>query len=185
MYENSSNNQTASNINPVKKRQQLLSVLSVSEFSVIQSYWEKLSITPRYSLLKSPEVGMTMVRAKTGGTGQPFNMGEMTVTRTVIRLDSDVDSEVSSMVNSEANSVGNTINRQSNIIGFGYTAGRNTQKSELIAVIDAYCQLPEYEALITENVIEPLQHIREQQQHDQAAQVNATKVNFFTMVRGE
>jgi len=150
---------------PAKKRQQLLSVLSVSELSAIQSYWQALSISPRYSLLKAPEVGMTMVRAKTGGTGQAFNMGEMTVTRTVIRL--------------------NDINAQNDVIGFGYTAGRNTQKSELIAVIDACFQLSEYAASITKLLLQPLQQLRQQQKNQQTAQVSATKVNFFTMVRGE
>ncbi|MFT5421774.1 MAG: alpha-D-ribose 1-methylphosphonate 5-triphosphate synthase subunit PhnG [Candidatus Endobugula sp.] len=158
-------NSQKDDLQPAKKRQQLLSVLSVSELSAIQSYWQALSISPRYSLLKAPEVGMTMVRAKTGGTGQAFNMGEMTVTRTVIRL--------------------NDINAQNDVIGFGYTAGRNTQKSELIAVIDACFQLSEYAASITKLLLQPLQQLRQQQKNQQTAQVNATKVNFFTMVRGE
>jgi len=158
-------NSQKDDLQPAKKRQQLLSVLSVSELSAIQSYWQALSISPRYSLLKAPEVGMTMVRAKTGGTGQAFNMGEMTVTRTVIRL--------------------NDINAHNDVIGFGYTAGRNTQKSELIAVIDACFQLSEYAASITKLLLQPLQQLRQQQKNQQTAQVNATKVNFFTMVRGE
>jgi alpha-D-ribose 1-methylphosphonate 5-triphosphate synthase subunit PhnG len=156
---------------PAAQRQKLLSLLSVSSLNDIQKYWQPLSITPSYQQLKAPEVGMTMVRAKTGGTGQVFNMGEMTVTRTVIRLHKSVD------IDSD--------NHQCDIIGFGYTSGRNKKKSEIIAVIDACFQLPEYQLIIQDKLVQPLVFLQQQIQQKQDEKVEATKVNFFTMVRGE
>ncbi|MET0613452.1 MAG: phosphonate C-P lyase system protein PhnG, partial [Pseudomonas caspiana] len=39
-----------------------------------------------YQLIRAPEIGMTLVRGRMGGTGAPFNVGEMSVTRCVVRL---------------------------------------------------------------------------------------------------
>ncbi|MGS2716621.1 phosphonate C-P lyase system protein PhnG [Eionea flava] len=150
-----------------KQRQQLLSILSVSSSNDLLHYWDALSITARYETLKKPEVGMVMVRAKTGGTGSPFNMGEMTVTRSVVSLQH---------VNGHSCDA---------IIGFGYTAGRQKEKAECIAVIDACCQLSDYQALIFEQLLVPLQAIKSDKNRAHADKVDTTKVNFFTMVRGE
>jgi alpha-D-ribose 1-methylphosphonate 5-triphosphate synthase subunit PhnG len=173
------------NSHPIKNRQKLLSVLSKSSFDDINLFWQSLSIVPSYSLLKAPEVGMAMVRAKTGGTGQTFNMGEMTVTRTVIRLDvSEGHLKESSFKESSLEDKG-LEEKYTDIIGFGYTAGRETKKSELIAVIDAYFQLPKYTDLLEEKILQPLLDQQKDQEEMAASKVDATKVNFFTMVRGE
>ena len=141
-------------------RQYLLSILSKSTLADIKAKWEALSIAPTYYFLKKPEIGMAMVKAKAGGTGQPFNMGEMTVTRCVIKLDSHE-------------------------IGYGYTAGRDKMKSELIALIDACFQITHWTHAISEQLIQPLATIIEEKNAQQRHKVEATKVNFYTMVRGE
>lgn len=160
--------QSASSVN---LRQTLLSVLSFFSLKDIQLYWEKLAISPTYEMLKPPEVGMVMVQAQTGGTGAEFNMGEMTVTRTVIRLDQQ------GSLQTQAPS--------GDVIGYGYTAGRNKPKSELIALIDACFQLPQYQPMIEESLLQPLIQLRQQLRQQQDKKVETTKVNFFTMVRGE
>jgi alpha-D-ribose 1-methylphosphonate 5-triphosphate synthase subunit PhnG len=143
-----------------KQRQQLLAVLSKCSSKDIKALWQPLNLTPNYQLLKSPEIGMVMVKAKTGGNGSPFNMGEMTVTRTVLRLDS-------------------------NQMGYGYIAGRDKEKSLLIAMIDACYQVADWQSEINQKVLEPLQAQHNQAYRAHAQQVEKTKVNFFTMVRGE
>jgi alpha-D-ribose 1-methylphosphonate 5-triphosphate synthase subunit PhnG len=40
-----------------------------------------------YDLVRQPETGLVMVRGRMGGTGSPFNLGEVTVTRCVVRLE--------------------------------------------------------------------------------------------------
>ncbi len=41
---------------------------------------------PTITCCAPPRPGMTLVRGRMGGTGSPFNLGEMTVTRCVVRL---------------------------------------------------------------------------------------------------
>lgn len=153
-------NSTTSTDADTKQRQQLLAVLSKCSSKDIKALWQPLNLTPNYQLLKSPEIGMVMVKAKTGGNGSPFNMGEMTVTRTVLRLDS-------------------------NQMGYGYIAGRDKDKSLLIAMIDACYQVADWQSEINQKVLEPLQAQHNQAYQAHAQQVEKTKVNFFTMVRGE
>ena len=43
---------------------------------------------PDFTWLRAPEIGSTMVRGRAGGTGAPFNIGEMTVTRCALTLGS-------------------------------------------------------------------------------------------------
>lgn len=45
-----------------------------------------LTDLPQHDTLRGPEVGAVMVRGRVGATGQPFNPGEMTVTRCAVRL---------------------------------------------------------------------------------------------------
>lgn len=141
-------------------RQQLLSLLAKSRLDEIQAHWNKLSIQSDYRFLKKPEVGMVMVRAQADEVGQQFNMGEMTMTRCVIQLESEE-------------------------LGFGHCAGRDKAKAEQIAVIDACFQQQGYQALIHEQLVMPLETLLAEQRRQQAQKVTASKVNFFTMVRGE
>jgi alpha-D-ribose 1-methylphosphonate 5-triphosphate synthase subunit PhnG len=119
---------------------------------------------PTYYHLRPPEIGLAMVRGRAGGTGQQFNLGEMTVTRCVVRI--DCQEEESS-------------------VGFGYVAGRSRQHAELAAVCDALMQLSSWRDKVKTLVIEPLQAELTRQKDIQKRQTAATKVNFFTLLRGE
>lgn len=142
------------------KRQYLLSVLAKSTLKNIQDCWAQLKLSPKYTFLKAPEIGMAMIRAKAGGAGQPFNMGEMTVTRSVIQLNTQQ-------------------------MGYGYIAGRDKEKSTLVAIIDACFQVEQWAMLIDEKLLRPLDQLLQHQHVEQQEKVNQTKVDFFTMVRGE
>ncbi|HEX8595642.1 MAG TPA: phosphonate C-P lyase system protein PhnG [Pseudomonas sp.] len=112
-----------------------------------------------YQLIRAPEIGMTLVRGRMGGTGAPFNMGEMSVTRCVVRL-----------------SDGRT--------GFSYLAGRDKGRAELAALADAHLQGSQQQHWLTE-LIEPLARTQAARRAEQDAQTAASKVEFFTLVRGE
>ncbi len=142
------------------QRQHLLSTLAQSCEKNIGSYWDKLSLSPEYQYLKKPEIGMAMVRAKASSSKQIFNMGEMTVTRCVLQLTTGE-------------------------IGFGYTGGRSKHKSTLIALIDACYQCVEWQSAIDENILRPLSNHLQQQKKKQQQETAESKVDFFTMVRGE
>src|SRR5262245_56704895 len=42
---------------------------------------------PRWRVLRAAEVGLAMIRGRAGGTGSPFNLGEMSVTRCAVALE--------------------------------------------------------------------------------------------------
>ena len=112
-----------------------------------------------YQLIRAPEIGMTLVRGRMGGTGNAFNLGEMTVTRCVVRI-------------------------ADGITGYSYIAGRNKAHAELAALADAHLQGPKQAHWLT-TLIEPLAAAQNAERAAKAAKAAATQVEFFTLVRGE
>jgi alpha-D-ribose 1-methylphosphonate 5-triphosphate synthase subunit PhnG len=137
-----------------------MSVLAKAQLSELESAWEDLAEKPAYDWLRRPEVGMVMVRARTGGSGGRFNLGQMTVTRCALRLASG-----------EA--------------GTGYIQGRSKRHAELAALFDALLQDAGRRGALEARVIAPLEASHLERRAARSRKANATKVNFFTMVRGE
>lgn len=114
---------------------------------------------PAFTWLRAPEIGSTMVRGRAGGTGTPFNIGEMTVTRCALTL-------------------------ASGEVGHAYIQGRRKSDAEAAALVDALMQGRNAEA-IREAVLDPLEAERSAAKTTRAEKAAATKVEFFTMARGE
>lgn len=110
--------------------------------------------------LRAPEVGLVMLRGRIGGTGAPFNVGEASVSRAAVRL-----------------ATGET--------GFAYVLGRDLRKARLAAVCDALWQADDTRADIERHVLTPLRTARDRRRNTERARTAATKVDFFTLVRGE
>lgn len=146
-------------------RQVWMSTLAKADLSYLEHQIALLGELPRYELLRAPEIGLAMVQGRAGGTGQPFYLGEMTLTRCVVRLQLQPDEE--------------------SIAGFGYVAGRSHRHAELAALSDALLQHPTWHDKVQSMVIEPLQQVAHHHHEQQQRQVEATRVNFFTLVRGE
>lgn len=144
----------------VRERQIWMAVLAKANAETIQALWDTVSDKPDWTCIRPPETGMVMVRARAGGTGQRFNMGEMTVTRCVVRL-------------------------AGGGVGHAYIAGRETRHAELAAVIDALMQDPDRRKALQEAVVTPLAEAQMSARDRTARRTAATTVNFFTMVRGE
>jgi alpha-D-ribose 1-methylphosphonate 5-triphosphate synthase subunit PhnG len=115
--------------------------------------------TPRYVELRPAATGLVMVRGRAGGDGAPFNLGEATVTRAAVRMDSGE-------------------------VGFSYLLGRDHDKARLAAVCDALWQSERRDA-IERNVLAPIRTRLERERAEQREQAAATRVDFFTLVRGE
>jgi alpha-D-ribose 1-methylphosphonate 5-triphosphate synthase subunit PhnG len=69
--------------------------------------------------------------------------------------------------------------------GFGYVAGRGKRHAELAALFDALLQTPERSAAILDGVIAPLAAEQKAHRQAQSREAAATRVDFFTLVRGE
>ncbi|MBU4191056.1 MAG: phosphonate C-P lyase system protein PhnG [Proteobacteria bacterium] len=141
-------------------RKRWMSVLARAGATRLEQALTALGTSPQFEHIRPPEVGMVLVRGRAGGGGERFNLGEMTMTRCSVALFGGV-------------------------VRPGYGAGRDKVHAELAAIFDALLQCPEHNPGLMDRVIDPLereQQARWREQHDKTA---ATRVNFFTMVRGE
>ena len=141
-------------------RSRWMSVLAKADIRDLESAYGDLAPKLGHERLRGPETGMVMVRGRAGGSGDPFNLGEMTVTRCTVRL-------------------------ADGTVGHGYVAGRNERHGELAALFDALLQDPLRQPSLMRSLIEPLQASHAARRAAHASKAAATKVEFFTMVRGE
>jgi len=70
-------------------------------------------------------------------------------------------------------------------VGFGYTLGRDRQKARLIALCDALVQSKEFSDAVETTVLAPLRAAIVTERGRKAAETAATRVDFYTLVRGE
>lgn len=140
-------------------RREWLGVLAKTPIGDLERLWRTVPSPPAYEHLRQPETGLAMVRARAGGKGTQFNLGEMTVSRCVVSLGGEA-------------------------IGVGYVKGRNLRQAELVAVFDAMMQGPDGE-WTADSVIEPLRRAQDQRHAETRSKAARTRVEFFTMVRGD
>ena len=115
--------------------------------------------SPGFREMRPAETGLVMVRGRIGGDGAPFNAGEATVTRAAVRLESGA-------------------------AGFSYVLGRDPDKATLGAVIDAIVASGAGDAV--EKAFGAAIAARLSSERALAAErTAATRVDFFTLVRGE
>src|ERR1700732_545822 len=70
-------------------------------------------------------------------------------------------------------------------VGFGYTLGRDADKARMIALCDALVQSAEFAGSVEKSVIAPIRIAMLARRNRRAAEAAATRVDFYTMVRGE
>lgn len=141
------------------RRKAAMAVLAHSETVDIAGRLEALTV-PTHEDLREAENGLVMVRGRVGGDGAPFNLGEATVSRAAVRL-----------------STGE--------VGFGYVLGRDRQKARMIALCDAMVQSIEFADALEAKVLAPLRAAMISERNRKAEETAATRVDFYTLVRGE
>jgi alpha-D-ribose 1-methylphosphonate 5-triphosphate synthase subunit PhnG len=140
-------------------RRHWIGILARASEQELEAAWARLTEKPGYQFLRAPEPGLAMVQARMGGTGRPFNLGEMTITRCTVRT-------------------------KQGSVGHAYVAGRRPRHAELAAVFDALLQAGSCRDTLLQTLIRPLREQEEQRRHALGLKTAATKVDFFTMVRG-
>src|ERR1700731_3810771 len=141
------------------RRKAAMTVLADADAAQIARHLDAMALPP-YENLREPENGLVMVRGRIGGDGAPFNLGEATVSRAAVRL-------------------------ATGEVGFGYTLGRDRQKARMIALCDALVQSNEFADAVETEVLAPLRAALTSMQNQKAAETAATRVDFYTLVRGE
>ena len=141
------------------RRKAVMAVLAHARGDEIAARLGAIALPPHENL-REPENGLVMLRGRIGGDGAPFNLGEATVSRAAVRL-------------------------ASGEVGFGSALGRDREKALLIALCDALVQSSNFAAAVENDVVAPLRANLAAQRQRCAAETAATRVDFYTMVRGE
>lgn len=141
-------------------RQRWLSVLAHSSAALLETHWQALNLQPAFTLIRPAEIGLTRLQARMGATGKRFVMGDATVTRAVVQLGDGT-------------------------LGYSYLLGRDKAHAERCALLDALLQQPETRPLLEEKIITPLAAWRDEQRQLRAREIASSKVDFFTLVRGD
>ncbi|KJS12279.1 MAG: phosphonate metabolism protein PhnG [Hoeflea sp. BRH_c9] len=144
----------------VAARQRRLSVLAKAEGKDLLALWKQTGLDPAVELLRGPESGLVALRGRIGGGGQPFHVGEVSATRVTVRIESGQ-------------------------VGHAMISGRDARKAQLVAVIDALAQDPAQVERIERDIVAPLEQLAGEADAKLREETAATRVNFFTMVRGE
>jgi alpha-D-ribose 1-methylphosphonate 5-triphosphate synthase subunit PhnG len=112
--------------------------------------------------LRRPETGLMMVQGRVGGSGERFNLGEVTVTRCALHVsDAAIDKPV----------------------GVSYVLGRNHHQAQLAAMADALLQDPEHYEMFDEELLKPLRQHLQAVQAARYERAQTTKVDFMTVAR--
>lgn len=141
-------------------RRRWLGVLARAARPELEQALTLLGEIPPLEPVRSSEPGMVMLRGRIGGTGDAFNLGEATVTRCAVRVGAGA-------------------------LGVGYALGRDRRKAELIAIFDALLQDATRHAQIQREVLDPLARQQAAQRDAVSRSAASSKVEFFTLVRGE
>ncbi|WP_082137759.1 phosphonate C-P lyase system protein PhnG [Aquamicrobium sp. LC103] len=137
-----------------------MSAFAVASPRLLSEAWGRFGDDADVTPVRGPEIGLVMLRGRIGGGGGPFNLGEASVTRATVRLSSGE-------------------------VGHALVLGRDPQKARLAAMFDAAWQRPDWRERVEVEVVAPSLAAQEEADRKLAEETEATRVDFFTMVRGE
>lgn len=141
-------------------RQANMATLARAPGERLKALWSDAKLETEHKIVRGPETGLVTVRGRIGGGGSPFNVGEVTVTRATVKL-------------------------AGGAVGHSYALGRDKEKSRIAALFDALWQDESLQPRLATEVIKPLARELEAADTQTKEQTAATRVDFFTMVRGE
>ncbi len=146
-------------MSPFPDRRTWLGLLATAPHDRLLALATAADATAAHSVLRGPEIGTVMLRGRMGGTGAPFNLGEITVTRATVRI-------------------------AAGTIGHGHVQGRNHSAALAAALVDALMQTSRATELAAK-IFAPLSAEQAGRRKTRASRAAATKVDFFTLVRGD
>ncbi len=150
----------ASDSAAIQARQHLMRLCAEASAAELRAALDAVAPLPAFADIRAPENALAMVRGRIGGDGAPFNLGEATVTRAAVRLES-----------------GET--------GFSYLLGRDAERARHAALIDALGQRPDIRPVLEDAFVRPVSARLDNERTRQREETAATRVNFFTLVRGD
>jgi len=150
---------TATPIDPEMKRRRRMSLLARASTAELDATWAALAVPSDVTDLRGPETGLVMLTGRIGGDGGRFNLGEATVSRSTVRLPSGE-------------------------VGFGQMLGSDRLMARRAAILDAAAETAEG-APIVARLCDEIETRLDRERQTSDAETAATRVDFFTLVRGE
>jgi len=145
---------------PHLARAQWMSLLAQAEPAELARAMEPFaSAAAATTWLRPPQTGLYMLRGRIGGGGPQFNLGEVSVTRCSVQIGER--------------------------IGHAWVRGGNSHHAELAACVDALMQDAEQRPQLHVQVLQPLRESLDRRRATASRKAAASKVEFFTVVRGE
>lgn len=144
----------------IEDRQRLMRICGQATEAELERAISQCSDVPEAEDVRIAEEGLVMIRGRIGGAGVPFNLGEATVTRAVVQLSGGP-------------------------LGYAYLLGRVPGKARLAAIIDALGQSAQWRGRLEDTLVQPVTERHEAEKKKAREETEATRVNFFTLVRGE
>lgn len=142
-------------------RKNALDILAAASADILAEQYEALEPTlPTAVPVRGPEIGAVMIRGKVGGGGAAFNLGEASVTRATVKL-------------------------ASGEIGHSIILGIDERKARIVAHLDALRQIPDWVGQIDSKIVRPALDAMNAEKLRCAEETEATRVDFFTVARGE
>ncbi|ALR75063.1 phosphonate C-P lyase system protein PhnG [[Enterobacter] lignolyticus] len=141
-------------------RKRWMSALAHSAPADLSARMQALKLAPGYEPLRAPESGLVQIQARMGATGERFFAGDATLTRAVVRLENGT-------------------------LGYSWILGRDKRHAERCAIVDALLQQQTHFQTLMETLIAPLEAERAARIAARRTEVNASRVDFFTLVRGD
>ena len=140
-------------------RQEWISLLGTADPAWLEARKQALKLDLAPAFMVRPETGMIMMQARQDGAGHRFNLGEVTVSRCILKL--------------------------ADVMGYAMVMGSDLRHAELAALFDALLQTEDPGPELQETLLPELRRRREDRRNKEANQARASKVEFFTMKRGE
>lgn len=141
------------------ERAERMGLLARASLAELQAHLTPLGDAFAAEPVRGPETGLVMLRGRIGGGGNAFNLGEATVTRATVRLESGE-------------------------IGHGQRLGTDREAVRLSAIADALAETGRHHAALNALLDQVRRRVAAEAARA-AEETAATRVDFFTMVRGE
>lgn len=143
-----------------KDRRKWIGLLGSADPQDLEAARKKLADKVDITFVVKPETGMIMVQAKADGSNGRFNLGEVTVSRCVLEI-------------------------KKNFMGTSWIMGSDLRHAELAALFDALLQDPDTHDRLATTLIKELKEKQTAKNKQLAQDASDTRVEFFTLKRGE
>ncbi|OPY94419.1 hypothetical protein A5906_13955 [Bradyrhizobium sacchari] len=139
-------------------RQGWMTLLAKAPLTELERHWAEI-VHPKFQWIRRPEYGAAMLQGAVGRTGAAFNLGEATVTRCTVQIETGE-------------------------IGIAYVLGRNKRHAALAALFDALVQRDQVKGTSTITpIIAALKRCVREAEGAVRCETQQSKVDFFMLGR--